>query len=172
MLLIATWLRTATASETGKFKSAISSEFIYPRELYYTIPFEISAAAFDNGYLIVGEELEKMKIVKIERQGNRIRFIPAKDTYDVIKQNVNLRYDIESLAILLCAVDITVKEIKQADGKIMIYGETYLKDKTKVYESIIAVLPSEKRREYLPQKIEWQMMGGAGTPNITERIVD
>lgn len=172
LLLAATGLTTAAATETRKLESLIRNELIYPRELYYTIPFETSDAAVDGGHLSAGEELEKMKMIKIEREGDRIRFVPAKDTFDVIRQNVNMGYKIESLSILLCTADIMVKEIKHADGKTTVYGETYLKNKTKAYEGIVAALPSEKRREYLPRKIEWQITGGEGSPEITERAAE
>ncbi|MBF0521274.1 MAG: hypothetical protein HQK92_16300 [Nitrospirae bacterium] len=176
LFLLFTIFPTALYSEDlSGLRKIISEELVYPRECKYLLPAVLPAtnknAAENEEYERVSKVLEKMDVIKLVPFGKSTKIVPAKNTYDILKQNVDMSYELISINIVLGTWDVELKQQHKDSEGITVKGFREIKNKTKLYKPVTEVLSKNNVRLYIPAEVQWRITNKNKEYKVSERIL-
>jgi len=167
---------TVSAQELKRLRKIISDEMYYPRECRYVVPANLPDNAYSEEknrvFLEIAKFLEKNKIVMLKMKDSKTVIIPNDNIYDVVQLNVNTRYELISISIILGVWNIEVTDEKRVGSMVMVEGARLMSNKSPLYEFFIKMLPVDEKRDYVPAKMRWEISKKKDKESVVETVLN
>ena len=164
------------ADDFRSVKKLIKNEMIYPRRCKYLVPASIPskevAGDKNEKYLKILKTLRKMELVELLYEKGVTKVDPAKNTYDIIKRNINLQYELLSINLVLGTWDIELDGVKTSGAKTIVTGRRILKNPTRLYNTVIDSLPNEEKKKYRDIQVQWKITKEKDQIKVVEKQLD
>jgi len=158
-----------------RFESIVRDEMIYPRELSYAMPVTLPAMnsndAKNREYNLIADALKEKGIIDIAYEGGIKRIVPRYETFNIIRQNVNIKYEIQSLNLILGQWDIEVTGMETPDGRVVLTGRRFASRTTSIYETVLNILPQRDRRSFTSLPMRWVIEDVNGRRAVSEETL-
>lgn len=165
----------APAKDLRGLRSIIRTELIYPRELTYNLPAVLPAKdasyAKNLEYLRVVDALEKRGIVKRVSEGESTRVDVPENNFDIVRRQVNMRYEVLIVNLLLGEWDIEIESVEVEKGKMVVRGRCLVRKTTRIFRTVIDSLPVDERKKYSSTPMRWTIEKVDGADAVSEKAV-
>ncbi|KWT91550.1 hypothetical protein [Candidatus Magnetominusculus xianensis] len=170
MLLFTNSVFAETIKEVERI---IRTEMPYPRDDRYTIPAILpdskSTDKKNQLYLKIANALEGKGLIKLITQGSVTKIQPVENTYDIVHQNLDQKYVLQSVSIILGVFRMKAISMHTQGDKTIVSGERLLMNKTSACDILLKLLPEGEVKDYSPSPVQWIIQRRNGQVNVTEK---
>ena len=147
----------ADSKSESDFQSMLKDELIYPRKTWFRLPATIKKEPSSNDLKIV-RLMKSLDLLDFEENEKVIKILANSLDRDLIRKNMDIRYNLLGVNILLGEQDLRVINVKIGETGHLVEGEIFINNKSRVYSTIMEVLTEYRKDQYLVKKYKLKVV--------------
>jgi len=152
----------AESERYGEINVLIQENADYPREALYYLPASLPSDEYSSeqnlGFSKLGQAMLDKGLVSLKPAFSGTKILPRENTFDVLKQDINSKYQLLGLNLVLGVWDVQVKVVEKNQGITIVTGDRVLREPTRIFKLVTGILSREEIARFVKKPMQWTIL--------------